>query len=141
MPVMRISLRADTPTDTQRAIADGLHRALVDAAGVPEHDRFQIIDRLPAEAIIADSQYLGVSRQNVVFVQITWVRGRSTEKKAALFAAIATNLANAGVRKEDVFVTLIENGREDWSLGSGQQQLLDDALLRSHGWTPPEPAR
>jgi len=139
MPVMRISLRADTPADIQRAIADGVHRAMVDALGLPEADRFQIIDQLPAEALIADPGYLGVSRRNVVFVNITLVP-RSPEKKAALFAAIAEQLAKAGVRSEDLFVTLTVNGRDDWSVGNGEQQLLDDDLLRRHGWTPPAPA-
>jgi phenylpyruvate tautomerase PptA (4-oxalocrotonate tautomerase family) len=139
MPLMRISLRADTPADTQRAIADGVHRALVDAIGTPHADRFQIIERLAADALIADPEYLGVRRQNVVFVHIVLARGRSAEKKAALFSGIAKELAKAGVRGEDVFVTLAENGRDDWSLGNGQQQLLDDALLRRHGWIPPSP--
>src|SRR6185436_11782049 len=136
VPVMRISLRADTPADTQRAIADGVHRAMVDALGLPEADRFQIIERLPAEALIADPGYLGVSRRNVVFVNITLVP-RSPQKKAALFAEIAKRLAAAGVRREDVFVTLTVNGRDDWSVGNGEQQLLDDELLRRHGWIPP----
>ncbi|HKA41538.1 MAG TPA: tautomerase family protein [Burkholderiales bacterium] len=139
MPLMRISLRADTPAQTQRAIADGVHRALVDAIGTPEADRFQIIEQFPAEALIADPTYLGVSRQNVVFVNIALARGRSSQKKAALFAGIAKHLAKAGVRGEDVFVTLTENGRDDWSVGNGQQQLLDDELLHRHGWIPPTP--
>jgi phenylpyruvate tautomerase PptA (4-oxalocrotonate tautomerase family) len=138
---MRISLRADTPADTQRAIAEGVHRALVDAIGIPEADRFQIIEQFPTEALIADPEYLGVSRQNVVFVNISLARGRSPEKKAALFAGIAKHLGKAGVRGEDVFVTLSENGRDDWSVGNGQQQLMDDELLRRHGWTPPTPIR
>jgi len=140
MPLMRISLRADTPAGTQRAIADGVHRALVEALGVPEHDRFQIIERLAPEALIADPEYLGVTRQNVVFVNITLVP-RSSERKAALFAAIAEQLSKAWVRGEDVFVTLTENGRDDWSVGNGRRQLLDDELLRQHGWTAPGPSR
>src|ERR1043166_9430298 len=82
VPVMRISLRADTPADTQRAIADGVHRAMVDALGLPEADRFQIIERVPAEALIADPGYLGVSRRNVGFVNLTLVprRPRSSRR-------------------------------------------------------------
>jgi hypothetical protein len=57
--------------------------------------------------------------------------------KAALFAEIANQLAAAGVRSEDVFVTLTVNGRDDWSVGNGEQQLLDEELLRQHGWIPP----
>jgi hypothetical protein len=41
------------------------------------------------------------------------------------------------VRREDVFTVLYETGREDWSLGNGEAQMLDEALLRRHGWTPP----
>ncbi len=93
MPVMRISLRADTPADTRRAIADGAHRALVESLGVPEHDRFQVIQAFPAEAMIMDAGYLGVPRQNVVLVEITLARGRNAEKKATLFAAMANRLA------------------------------------------------
>ncbi len=141
MPLVRISLRADTPRETQLAIGNGVHKAMVDVIGIPEGDRFQIIDQHAAETLIADPTYLGVNRQNVVFVQITLARGRSSEKKAALFAGIAEHLAEAGMRREDVFVTLIENGRDDWSVGNGQQQLLDDELLRQHGWTPPSPGR
>jgi phenylpyruvate tautomerase PptA (4-oxalocrotonate tautomerase family) len=137
MPFVRISLRADLPADTRRAIADGVHRALVDAIGIPERDRFQVVEPLSVHSLIADPQYLGVQRQDVVFVQVTLVRGRSTEKKAALFAAIARELAEVGVRGEDVFVHLVENSREDWSVGNGVQQLLDEELMRRHGWTPP----
>jgi phenylpyruvate tautomerase PptA (4-oxalocrotonate tautomerase family) len=139
MPLVRISLRAGTPTETQRAIADGVHNAMVDTIGIPAADRFQIIDERPAEAIIADPEYLGVDRLNVVFVQISLVRGRTPEKKAALFAGIADNLVPLGVRRQDVFVTLTETGRDDWSLGNGEQQLLDEELLARFGWTAPTP--
>jgi phenylpyruvate tautomerase PptA (4-oxalocrotonate tautomerase family) len=137
MPLVRITLRDDTPSDTRRAIADGVHRAMVAAIGIPDGDRFQVLDARPADSIIADPGYLGVDRQNVVFVQITLVRGRSAEKKQALYRAVADELATAGVRAADVVVVLTETGREDWSLGDGAAQLLDEELLRRHGWTPP----
>lgn len=137
MPLVRISLNAGLPADTQRAIADGVHQAMVDAIGIPAGDRFQIIDQLPAGALIADPDYLGVARQDPVFVQITLVRGRSPELKAALFAAIAKNVSATGVRPEDVHVCLTENSRDDWSMGNGAQQLLDEGLLTKFGWKPP----
>src|ERR1041384_7788658 len=140
VPVMRISLRADTPADTQRAIADGVHRAMVDALGLPEADRFQIIERLPAEALIADPGYLGVTRRNVVFVNITLVP-RSPQKKAALFAEIAKRLAAAGGRREDLFAPLPVTGRAEGAAGNGEQQLLAEPLLRGHAWTPPSPGQ
>jgi len=41
------------------------------------------------------------------------------------------------VRREDLLVTLTENGRQDWSLGLGEAQLLDEHLMRRHGWALP----
>ena len=140
MPLIRIALSDDTPPARLQAIADGLHLALVEALGVPSNDRFQLVDRYPAGSLIASPDYLGVERRDPVFVQVTLARGRPPEAKAALFAGMAHQLGRAGVRSEDVFVTLLENGREDWSLGHGQQQLLDEAPMRRHGWTPPPAA-
>lgn len=137
MPLVRITVRDDTDPATRRAIANGVQRAMVATIDIPEADRFQIIDQLPAEAIIADPAYLGVERRNPVIIQITLVRGRSQEKKTALYRAVADHLAAAGVRPEDVIVVLTETGRDDWSLGNGVAQLLDTELLARHGWRPP----
>jgi phenylpyruvate tautomerase PptA (4-oxalocrotonate tautomerase family) len=78
-----------------------------------------------------------VARQNVVFVEITLVRGRTVEKKKALYAAVAKELGAAGVRPDDVFVVLHETERADWSFGNGEAQVLDTELLKRYGWTPP----
>jgi phenylpyruvate tautomerase PptA (4-oxalocrotonate tautomerase family) len=137
MPLVRIALNADIPPSTQRAIADGVHDAIVTAIGIPKADRFQIIDQRPTDALIFDPGYLGVSRERVVFVQIYLVRGRTVEQKQALYRDIAGNLATVGVRPEDVFIQLTETGREDWSFGNGEAQALDTELLAQHGWTPP----
>ncbi len=137
MPLVRITVRDDTSPDLQQAISAGVHRAMMATIGIPEGDRFQIIDRRPADSLIADPEYLGVARQNVVFVEIMLVSGRTVEKKKALYAAVAKELGAAGVRTEDVFVVLRESERENWSLGNGEAQVLDTELLKRYGWTPP----
>jgi phenylpyruvate tautomerase PptA (4-oxalocrotonate tautomerase family) len=137
MPLVRITVRDDTSPDRQQAISAGVHRAMVATIGIPDGDRFQIIDRRPGDALIADPEYLGVARQNVVFVEITLVAGRTVEKKKALYAAVAKELGAAGVRTDDVFVVLHETAREDWSFGNGEAQVLDTELLKRYGWTPP----
>ncbi|PXX58698.1 tautomerase-like protein [Nocardia tenerifensis] len=139
MPLTRIALREDTPQAIQRAIADGIHRAMVNAIGIPPEDRFQIIEPRRADELIFDSGYLGVERRNVVYVQIAMVRGRPAERKQALYRAIADELGAAGVRAEDIVITVIENGREDWSIGNGHAQLLDAELLARHGISPVTP--
>jgi 4-oxalocrotonate tautomerase len=123
MPLVRISVRPGKPAAYRRALADGVHRALVSAIGIPEDDRFQIVAE---EELIYDRSYLGIQRsEDAVFVYVTFVRGRSTEKKQALYRDIVDNLArDPGVPPEDVVVTLVENGRDDWSVGRGEAQLV-----------------
>ena len=122
MPLVRITLARGRSATERRAIADGIHRALVQTAGVPPDDRFQVVQEVPAGGIYWDAGYLGMSRTaGVVFVEITLNAGRTVEVKQALYAAIAHELARAaGVRPDDVLVNLVEVPRENWSFGRGQ---------------------
>jgi phenylpyruvate tautomerase PptA (4-oxalocrotonate tautomerase family) len=121
MPLVRITLAKGRPAAERRAIADGIHHALVSTAGVPADDRFQVVQEVPAGGLIWDPTYLGSSRTaGVVFVEITLNAGRTVEVKQALYAAIAHELARAaGVRPDDVLVNLVEVPRENWSFGRG----------------------
>ena len=124
MPLVRISLREGKPETYRRALADGIHRAMVDAINVPPLDRFQVITEHPAESLIYDPAYLGIVRSHdVVFVQITLNAGRSTEQKRALYARMAELLqASPGLRPQDLLISLVEVSRENWSFGNGQAQ-------------------
>lgn len=58
-----------------------------------------------------------------MFIQITLNEGRTTEQKKLLFKTIAEGLnKEAGVRLEDVFISLVEVKRENWSFGNGIAQ-------------------
>ena len=124
MPLVHISLREGKPETYRRALADGIHRAMVDAINVPPLDRFQVITEHPAESLIYDPAYLGIVRSDdVVFVQITLNAGRSTEQKRALYARMAELLqASPGLRPQDLLISLVEVSRENWSFGDGQAQ-------------------
>ena len=124
MPLVRISFREGKPETYRRALADGIHRAMVDAINVPPLDRFQVITEHPAESLIYDPAYLGIIRSDdVVFVQITLNAGRSTEQKRALYARMAELLqASSGLRPQDLLISLVEVSRENWSFGNGQAQ-------------------
>ena len=126
MPFVRISLLAGKPDAQVRAIADGVHQAMVEAIDVPPADRFQVIHEVAAGRLIADPSYLGVARSvDVLFIEISLHRGRSDEKKQALHRRIADRLAaTGGVRAEDVFVVLHDTGSADWSFGNGEAQVL-----------------
>ena len=82
MPFVRISLHASKSADYRRAIADGIHQAMVETLGVPAQDRFQVVTEHDADGLIYDSNYLGIERtDDVVFVQVTLSGGRMPKQK------------------------------------------------------------
>jgi 4-oxalocrotonate tautomerase len=123
MPLVRIDMKQGRSAAEGAAIGDAVHRAMVETINVPAKDRFQVISRHPADAVVYDSNYLDVARgDGIVFMQITLNSGRTVEMKKALYARIAELLAAQGVRREDVFVSLGEVPKENWSFGNGVAQ-------------------
>jgi len=125
MPFARISHTAGKSESFSTALSQGIHRAMVDAFGVPEDDFFQIItEHGEKTGLLGPDSFLGIDHSaDMVFVQITCAEGRSTEQKKALYAAIASNVAaGTDVGEEDVFINLVETKRENWSFGNGLAQ-------------------
>ena len=85
MPLVRISLQQGKSEQYRKAVADGIHQALVEAIEAPAQDRFQIITEHPANALIYDPSYLGIDRSDdIVIVQITLSTGRKLAQKRKL---------------------------------------------------------
>lgn len=126
MPFVRIELKRGKTADYRRALADGVYEAMREAIGIPDNDRFIVINEHDADNLSYDRHYLGIDRSDdIVFVQIALRRGRAVEAKQALYRGIAERLGRApGVRAADIFVTLVENGPEDWSFGDGVAQYV-----------------
>ena len=124
MPLVRIALRKGTSPEFRRAVGSSIHRAMVEAIKIPEQDKFQIITEHDESGLIYDPSYLGISRTDgVILIQITLNAGRTVDARKALFARIAQLLRESpGVRPEDVFVSLVEVPKENWSFGNGLAQ-------------------
>ncbi|HEX3584462.1 MAG TPA: tautomerase family protein [Candidatus Angelobacter sp.] len=60
---------------------------------------------------------------DVMIIQITMSVGRTLEVRKSLYHRMADLLnQEAGLRKEDVFINLIETAKENWSFGNGEAQ-------------------
>ena len=127
MPLVRICLRRGTTPEYRRAIADGVHRAMIEAIAIPPDDRFQTIDEYSSDNLIYDSKYFGVDRSDQgVFIQITMSFGRKPQQKRALYKRITELLSQSpGVRPQDVVINLVETAWENWSFGNGAAHYLD----------------
>jgi phenylpyruvate tautomerase PptA (4-oxalocrotonate tautomerase family) len=79
MPLVRIDLQQGTSPAYRKAIADGVHAAMIDAIAIPPDDRFQVITEHDGDSLIYDPEYLGIHRSNnVVLIQITLKTGAET---------------------------------------------------------------
>ena len=125
MPLIQISLLEGKSSEYIQAIADGVHKALQTAWKIPENDQFQIITEYKKSHFIIDKTiWEGNRSDDVVVIYITSIL-RTKEMKIHLYHELVDVLTtNPGVRKEDIFVTIVHNDREDWSFGKGIAQLL-----------------
>lgn len=124
MPLAHISLRAGKPEAYRQAIFDSLYRALRETFDVPEDDQFMTITEHGAANFRYGASYLGITRSDdLVLIQITVSNTRTVEQKKTLFQRIAELLGESpGIRPEDVFVSLVEVAKENWSFGHGLAQ-------------------
>jgi phenylpyruvate tautomerase PptA (4-oxalocrotonate tautomerase family) len=121
MPLVKIFAPKTKSAQELRRISDGVQDALVAHANVPANSRFYLFIRLERDEIVADPSYGGVARsENLVVIEITLNAGRTLEIKKALYAGIASRLESAGVRPDDVVISLIEVTKENWSFGGGR---------------------
>jgi 4-oxalocrotonate tautomerase len=124
MPLVRISLRQGKSADYKQAIGVGVYQAMIEVFDVPKEDRFVVISEHAASEFQFSRTYLDIARSDdLVIIQITANNTRNVEQKKALFARIAELLSQRpGLRKEDVFINLVEVAKENWSFGNGIAQ-------------------
>jgi 4-oxalocrotonate tautomerase len=124
MLLTRVSLLKGKPPEYRKAILDGLYQAMRESIGVPEEDRFMLIEEYEKSNFDYGKNYLGIARDdNLVIIQIYRQQHPRPEQKKALFARIAELLAkNPGIRPENILINLLEVPKENWSFGNGIAQ-------------------
>jgi phenylpyruvate tautomerase PptA (4-oxalocrotonate tautomerase family) len=129
MPLVRIDLLEGKSLKYRTQVGLIVYQALLDCFAVPKDDRFQIIAEHPKEELQFDREYLGIHRsEDCIFVQITLSSGRAVEMKQSFYKAIADGLHESlKLRREDVFINLVEVPKENWSFGNGEAQYVSPA--------------
>jgi 4-oxalocrotonate tautomerase len=124
MPLVRVALRQGKSAAYKQAIGDGIYQAMLEAFDVPKEDRFIIVSEHSESELQFSRTYLDIARSDdLVIIQITANNTRNVEQKKAFFARIAELLSqNPGLRKQDIFINLIEVAKENWSFGNGIAQ-------------------
>src|ERR1017187_3385458 len=124
MPLVRIELAEGKAPEYGIQIGQVAYQALVDVLNAPKNDLFQIITEHRKAGLQFDRNYLGVHRSDdCIFIQITLNSGRTLEMKQRFYKAVANGLhEKLKLRREDVFINLVEVSKENWSFGNGHAQ-------------------
>jgi len=124
MPLVRIDLIRGKSAEYRKTVGEIVYNAMRDLINVPKDDKFQIITEHAPEDLNFAESYLGNTySQDIIFIQITLNAGRSVEMKKAFYERIADELnAQLKVRRDDVWINLVEVAKENWSFGGGIAQ-------------------
>lgn len=127
MPLVRIDLLEGKTAEFKSQLGGLVYESMLETIGIPKEDKFVVVNDLKAEELIFSTNYLGVDRTDgIVIIQITMNEGRTTEVKKALYKTVADKLnSQLAIRKEDVFINLVEVNKENWSFGNGIAQYAE----------------
>ncbi len=129
MPLVRFDLIEGRDEKDLRELLDASHRAVVNAFGVPERDRYQIVNQHSVNELIIEDTGLGFDRsRNMVIVSVTSTQ-RSDKQKKNFYKLLAQELGEScGIEPNDIMVSIVTNGAGDWSFGFGEAQFLTGKL-------------
>jgi hypothetical protein len=117
VPLIQIDLDRELYASLGDQLSAAVHKAQIDALDIPVDDLFQVFTPHGPGELRFDPGYNGVDRQRLVLLRITMVHMYDTATKQRLFRAIVERFAEAGVRPEDILISVVENGVEDWYAG------------------------
>jgi len=124
MPLARIDLAKGKSAAYRAAVGEVVYSAMLSALNVPDNDCFQVIAEHSADDLVVNPDYLGIHRSaEAIVIQVTLNEGRTLELKRAFYKAVADGLhERIGLRREDLFISLVEVKKENWSFGNGEAQ-------------------
>ena len=127
MPLVNIHLMQGKPVEFRRRVGKIVYQTMMDTINVPPKDNFQIITEHHKDSLVYDPEYLNIQRTDgIVMIQITLNEGRTTKLKKAFYKRLAERLhEELGIRMEDVFISLVEVKKENWSFGNGIAQYAE----------------
>ncbi len=126
MPFARIDLAKGKTPEYRAAIGEAVYKAMVEILKAPKDDRFQVINEHEPSNLIYDPHFFGIERSpDFVAIQLTLAEGRTLEQKRGFYKQVADDLHDRlGLRREDVFISLVSTARDEWSFGNGEASLV-----------------
>jgi Tautomerase enzyme len=117
VPLIQIDLDRELFDAHGDKLSDAVHQAQLDALDIPADDLFQVFTPHGPGELRFDPGYNGVDRKRLVLLRITMVHMYPVTTKQRLYESIVKRFTEVGVRAEDILISVVENGFEDWYAG------------------------
>jgi hypothetical protein len=117
VPLIQVDLERELFDSLHEELSAAIHKAQIEVLGIPADDLFQVFYPHDAGELKFDPRYNDVDRRHLVLLRITMVHMYSVATKQKLYRAIVEGLGKHGLRPEDILVSVVENGFEDWYAG------------------------
>lgn len=125
MPLAKIHVLEGQYDDARLAkVSNAVQRALERVLDLPPDDFFQVIHVLPRNRFLHTPSFLGLTySDDLIFLEITFISGRTKEMRLGLLNALNYEVAEAAdIHFDDLFIALYEVPGENISFGRGLAQ-------------------
>jgi phenylpyruvate tautomerase PptA (4-oxalocrotonate tautomerase family) len=110
-------------------VSEEIHKSLITYFNIPAEDYFQLFSPYDLGQFYYHSNYLlehkAKRTDKMILISITCAPGRTVQQKTGLYQAIADAFnEHFNIPIENIFITLNETHRENWSFGQGKAQMI-----------------
>jgi phenylpyruvate tautomerase PptA (4-oxalocrotonate tautomerase family) len=113
MPQVKIYGLKQNIESKRFALADAVHRALMEGIGTPETKRFQRFIMLESENFLYPSD----RTNDYTIIEISMFEGRSTEAKKNLIRLLYQKIEQTtGITPQDLEITILETPKCNWGI-------------------------
>lgn len=117
MPTVQVDLSRELFQQKGTDISAAIHAGLQEGLDMPADDLFQVFRPHGAGELVFSPDYGGADRRDLVMIRITMVHMFGPDTKRAMLHAVVRQLEAVGVRHDDVLVSVVEVGFDDWYAG------------------------
>jgi hypothetical protein len=120
MPLVRIDMHSPL-ADLRPQISEAVNSSLADGWGMPADDLFQIFQLHEQGDLFYSRTFPDADRTDIVFIDILAYNGYTPEIKQRGAELIVERLAALGIRRDNILISIHENGDGDWLAPSKEQ--------------------
>lgn len=129
MPLVTFDIIKGRSSERIEAMLDAAHAAMLESFGVPDRDRYQIINEHEPSRLVVQDTGLGIARTRDVTIVRVVTRPGTQDQKTTFYRLLTKKLeADCGIAPSDVVISLVVNDDEDWSFGHGRARFLTGEL-------------